>query len=77
MPTQTSVYQNQKLADDPIIQGFKDQVDVAKARPLIPEGSQMFNDFTPNLTDILLGKQSVQAGVQKIEQAWKLMLNIE
>ncbi|QSF46125.1 extracellular solute-binding protein [Paenibacillus tianjinensis] len=77
LPTQTSVYQNQKLADDPIIQGFKDQVDVAKARPLIPEGSQMFNDFTPNLTDILLGKQSVQAGVQKIEQAWKLMLNIE
>lgn len=77
LPTQTSVYENQKLANDPIIQGFKAQVDVAKARPLIPEGSQMFNDFTPNLTDILLGKLSVEQGVHKIEDAWKLMLNME
>ncbi|ANF97003.1 extracellular solute-binding protein [Paenibacillus bovis] len=77
LPTQKSVYDDQKLANDPIIQGFKAQVDVAKARPLIPEGSQMFNDFTPNLTNILLGKESVAAGVHKIEEAWKLMLNIK
>lgn len=77
LSTQIKVYENQELVNDPITQGFKRQVDVAKARPLVPEGAQMFNDFTPNLTDILLGKQSVQEGVKKIENEWKLMLNLE
>ncbi|MGF7047479.1 arabinogalactan oligomer/maltooligosaccharide transport system substrate-binding protein [Paenibacillus sp. DS2015] len=77
LPTQVSVYEDEMLASDPIVQGFKEQVDTAKARPLIPEGAQMFNDFSPNLTDILLGKQTVQEGVTHIETAWKSLLKID
>ncbi|MEW9700589.1 extracellular solute-binding protein [Paenibacillus sp. SI8] len=76
LPTRTSAYQDATLAADPIFQGFKKQLDAAKARPLIPEGAQMFSDFTPNLGQILLGKQSVQAGAQKIEASWKSLLKL-
>ncbi|MOA20641.1 putative ABC transporter-binding protein precursor [compost metagenome] len=76
LPSQSSVYEDPSLANDPIVQGFKGQLDKAKARPLVPEGAQMFNDFTPNLHDILLEKQSVKEGVANIEAAWKSLLRV-
>ncbi|MNI33923.1 putative ABC transporter-binding protein precursor [compost metagenome] len=77
LPTQSSVYEDPSLANDPIVQGFKGQLDTAKPRPLVPEGSQMFNDFTPNLRDILLEKQTVKEGTTKIEAAWKSLLRVK
>ncbi|MBW7475789.1 extracellular solute-binding protein [Paenibacillus oenotherae] len=74
LPTRTSAYQDAALAADPIFLGFKKQLDAAKSRPLITEGSVMFSDFTPNLGQILLGNQSVEAGAQKIQAAWKSLL---
>lgn len=74
LPTQSAAYQDESLKSDPIVQSFKAQLDAAKARPSIPEGAQMFGDFTPNLADILLGNQSAQEGAQRIQAAWKDML---
>lgn len=77
LPTQSKVYEDQALVSDSIIQGFKGQLDAAKAKPLIPEAAQMFNDFTPNLEDILLEKQTVEEGVTNIETAWKSLLRVK
>lgn len=77
LPTQSKVYEDQALGSDAIIQGFKGQLDAAKAKPLIPEGASMFNDFTPNLEDILLEKQTVEEGLTNIETAWKSLLRIK
>ncbi|PZD95880.1 ABC transporter substrate-binding protein [Paenibacillus sambharensis] len=76
LPTQKSAYEDAVLATDPIIQGFKAQLDAAKARPAIPEGAQMFTDFTPNLSAMLLELQTVDEGVRKIEDSWKKLLKI-
>jgi arabinogalactan oligomer/maltooligosaccharide transport system substrate-binding protein len=74
LPTRKSSYNDKSLNDDYIISGFRQQIDVSKARPLIPEGAQMFNDFTPNLSDILLEKMTVEEGTKKIESSWKIIL---
>ncbi|MCZ8521029.1 MULTISPECIES: extracellular solute-binding protein [Paenibacillus] len=77
LPARTSPYKDAALAGDAIVQGFKKQLDAAKARPLIPEGSQMFSDFTPNLGQILTGKLSAQEGAKNIEAAWRDMLKLD
>lgn len=77
LPTRTSAYQDAALAVDPIFQGFKKQFDAAKSRPLIPESSTMFYDFTSNLKEILLGTQSAEEGARKIEASWKDLLKLD
>ncbi|MWC30865.1 extracellular solute-binding protein [Paenibacillus sp. MMS18-CY102] len=74
LPTQTSAYEDAQLAADPVYQGFKAQLSVAKSRPMIPEGAKLFRDFTSNLNAMLLGKESIPDGTLKIEAAWKSIL---
>ncbi|EFM09559.1 extracellular solute-binding protein family 1 [Paenibacillus curdlanolyticus YK9] len=74
LPTQAAAYEDTRLATDAIFKGFKAQLRVAKNRPMIPEGAKLYRDFTSNLNAILLGKQPVSDGTQKIEAAWKLIL---
>ncbi|MFB9326143.1 extracellular solute-binding protein [Paenibacillus aurantiacus] len=75
LPTQTAAYADKRLAQDKIVQGFKKQLDTAKARPALPEGSALFRDFTHNLSAILLGKVSVEEGTRNIEADWKDLLD--
>ncbi|AFH61485.1 extracellular solute-binding protein [Paenibacillus caseinilyticus] len=77
LPARVSPYQDAALSGDAIVQGFKKQLDAAKARPLIPEGSQMFSDFTPNLGQILMGKLTAEEGAKNIETAWRDMLKLD
>lgn len=77
LPTQSKVYEDPALGSDSIIQGFKAQLDAARAKPLIPEAAQMFTDFTSNLTDILLERQTVEEGVTNIETAWKSLMRVK
>ncbi|MCZ8521030.1 MULTISPECIES: extracellular solute-binding protein [Paenibacillus] len=74
LPTQSAAYVDERLALDPLVQGFKQQLDTAKARPMIPEGAKLFMDFTPNLNAMLLGKVSVPEGVRNIEASWENLL---
>ncbi|WP_426452652.1 extracellular solute-binding protein [Paenibacillus sp. S-38] len=74
LPTQSAAYEDERLAQDPMVQGFKAQLDTAKSRPMIPEGARLFMDFTPNLNAMLLGKLTVQEGVRNIEASWKNLL---
>ncbi|MGF7030909.1 arabinogalactan oligomer/maltooligosaccharide transport system substrate-binding protein [Paenibacillus mucilaginosus] len=74
LPTQSAAYEDERLAQDAMVQGFKAQLDTARPRPMIPEGARLFMDFTPNLNAMLLGKQSVQEGVRNIETSWKNLL---
>lgn len=74
LPSQNAVYEDVALMNDSVIQGFKEQLVIAKPRPLVPEGAQMFNDFTPNLRDILIKELTVEQGVKNIEAAWNRLL---
>ncbi len=55
--------------------GFKLQLDVANSRPIIPESSRLFGEFTPNLERILLGEISTEQGVNNIEESWRILMD--
>ncbi|MDO7908659.1 extracellular solute-binding protein [Paenibacillus sp. JX-17] len=77
LPTRKSTYENAELQSDLVVQGFKTQLEAAKSRPLFPEEGQLYSDFTGNLSDILLGSQSIDEGLNNIQNAWKTLLNIK
>ncbi|TYP78182.1 extracellular solute-binding protein [Paenibacillus methanolicus] len=75
LPTQSAAYADARLAKDRIVQGFVKQLAAAKAVPSIPEGAKLFMDFTNHLNAMLLGKETVDVGTRKIEEAWKALLD--
>ncbi|MNX18049.1 Cyclodextrin-binding protein precursor [compost metagenome] len=77
LPTQQAAYTDPRLASDLLVQGFRAQLDVAKPQPKIPQSSKLYMDFTPNLNAMLLGKESVDEGVRKIESSWKSLLKMK
>ncbi|MBB3114355.1 arabinogalactan oligomer/maltooligosaccharide transport system substrate-binding protein [Paenibacillus phyllosphaerae] len=74
LPTQSAAYRDERLSNDKMVQGFKEPLDKAKARPVIPEGAKLFMDFTPNLNAMLLQRLTVQQGVTNIEESWSRLL---
>lgn len=75
LPTQSAAYADKRLAQDKIVQGFKKQLDMAKTRPYIPEGSKLFMDFTYHLNAMLLGGETVEEGTRNIKDAWEALLD--
>ena len=47
---------------------------VATARPVIPQGGQIYSDFGPNVQKILNGPVSAKVGMLGTAKAWKLKL---
>lgn len=74
LPTRKSAYDNEALKNDPIFQGFKAQMDVAKNRPVIPEGAQIFSDLTPNLELVLTDEITPEQMLDNVQEAWKKLL---
>ncbi len=74
LPTRKSAYDQPDVADNAIIQGFRDQLDVANNRPVIPEGGLIFVDFTPNLQAALNGSKTPQEALDATAKAWKDLL---
>jgi len=60
--------------ENPIILGFRDQLEVAQNRPVIPEGGLIFVDFTPNLQAALNGSKTPQEALDATAQAWADLL---
>lgn len=74
LPTRQSAYSDPTLKDDAIIQGFKAQMDVATNRPVIPEGGQIFTDFTPNVEAAVKGQKKPEEALKAVEDSWKKLL---
>lgn len=77
LPTQSAVYDSASLVNDPLAQGFKAQLDVAKSQPKIPQTSKLYRDFTKYLNAMLLGQISAEEGSTSIEAAWKSLLKMK
>lgn len=75
LPTRQSAYDDKELLENSIFQGFKSQLEVATSRPVIPEGSLLFGDFTANLTTILMQEKSTVEGLGNVEEAWDYLIN--
>lgn len=75
LPTRKSAYDDPSLKSDEIFQGFKKQMDVAKNRPVIPEGGQIYKDFTPQVEAAVSGKISPEQALNNVAEAWKKLLN--
>ncbi|KAA8997544.1 extracellular solute-binding protein [Paenibacillus spiritus] len=76
LPTQAAAYLDEELSEDDIVQGFRLQMDTARALPAIPEVSDLFLDFTSNLNVMLLGRLSVEEGTDRIANDWRSLLQI-
>jgi len=74
LPTRQSAYDNADLKADAVLQGFKAQMDVATNRPVIPEGGQMFADFTPNVEAAVKGTKTAEQALKDVEAAWNKLL---
>jgi len=70
LPTRKSAYNLPGVVENPIILGFRDQLEVAQNRPVIPEGGLIFVDFTPNLQAALNRSKTSQEALDATAQAW-------
>jgi arabinogalactan oligomer / maltooligosaccharide transport system substrate-binding protein len=68
--TRKSTYNIPALKKNRILQDFLQVMKKATARPVIPEGGQIYTDFTPNFQKVLSGDLSPQAGLDAVAQAW-------
>ena len=50
------------------------QMLVARARPVLPEGGAIYTDFTPNVQKVLLGQSTPAQGMNAVAAAWKTKL---
>lgn len=74
LPTRQSAYDNAELKSDAVVQAFKAQLDVARNRPVIPEGGQMFDDWSPILQAAVKGDKSAEQSMKDVEAAWNKLL---
>ena len=74
LPTRRSAYQNAAVKSNPIISAFLQQMLVARARPVLPEGGAIYTDFTPNVQKVLLGQSTPAQGMNAVAAAWKTKL---
>ena len=61
-------------AKNRIIVDFLKQMKVATARPVIPQGGQIYSDFGPNVQKVLNGSVTARVGMLGTAKSWKLKL---
>lgn len=74
LPTRQSAYSDSSVSSNPVISRFYSIRSTAVARPVIPQGGQLFNDFDPNVQAALLGQKSAAAALNAVDAAWKQLL---
>jgi multiple sugar transport system substrate-binding protein len=62
----TSVYEDPTVKEKPYTSVFLASVPIAKAKPTIPESSQMTEAAERRLSEIVTGKESPQSGLDKL-----------
>jgi arabinogalactan oligomer/maltooligosaccharide transport system substrate-binding protein len=77
VPTLLAAYEDPALAENAILQGFLAQMKVATNRPVLVAGGSIYTDFGPNYDAYLLGEADAQAAMDKVAEAWGLLLENE
>ncbi|AVX19728.1 MAG: extracellular solute-binding protein [Bacillota bacterium] len=75
LPTRKSAYELPEVKNNRIVSDFKAVIEKATNRPVIPEGGQIYTDFTPNYQAALKGQKTPQQALDDVAAAWKKLLN--
>jgi arabinogalactan oligomer/maltooligosaccharide transport system substrate-binding protein len=70
LPTRQSAYALPNVKKNRLLGDFLKQMKVATNRPVIPEGGQIYADFTPNVQKLLQGQITAKAAAQAVASAW-------
>ncbi|MDI3421542.1 extracellular solute-binding protein [Streptomyces luteolus] len=74
LPTRTSVYEQQSVKDNQMVQFFKPAVDKSVERPWIPESNALFEPIRLQLGKVLSGKASPAEGAKAVGDAYRKLL---
>jgi arabinogalactan oligomer/maltooligosaccharide transport system substrate-binding protein len=74
LPTRRSAYNLPAVKRNAIISAFLKQMLVARNRPVIPQGGQIYTDFTPNVQKALTGDVTSAEALVAVANAWKQKL---
>jgi arabinogalactan oligomer/maltooligosaccharide transport system substrate-binding protein len=74
LPTRKSAYKDPDVRRNRIIVDFLTQMKVARARPVTPQGGQIYADFGPNMQKALNGSSSPRAALDATAEAWRSKL---
>lgn len=81
LPTRQSSYDmleamsEDEFPNKALVMAFKNQLDQANVRPVIPEGGKIYKDFTVHFQKIFSGDLSVEEGMHRVAADWKKILN--
>jgi arabinogalactan oligomer/maltooligosaccharide transport system substrate-binding protein len=71
LPTRRSAYADPKIMASPVLQGFKAQLEVARNRPVIPEGGGIYPSFTRNVQEVFSGNMSARRALEQTAADWQ------
>lgn len=74
LPTRQSAYEFPEVKNNVLAQGFLEQMKVARNRPVIPQGWQLYTALTPAIRDAWRGAKTPQQALDEVAAAWKELL---
>lgn len=74
LPTRASVYEEESVQKNEMVQFFKPAVDKAKQRPWIPEANSLFEPIRVQMNEVLFGSTSPQQAADKIGKKYAELL---
>lgn len=74
LPTRASAYELDEVAGNPLIADFGTVIENATARPVVPEGGQIYTDFGPNFQAAWTGDKTPQQALDDVAAAWETLL---
>ncbi|MFD1828415.1 MULTISPECIES: extracellular solute-binding protein [Streptomyces] len=74
LPTRTSVYEEQAVKDNQMVQFFKPAVDKAVERPWIAEGNSLFEPLRVQLAEVLTGRTEPEEAAKKAGEEYAELL---
>lgn len=74
LPSRASSYKLDAVKKNRLITAFLPQMKAATARPVLPQGGQIYADFGPNFQKVLNGQLSPKAAMLGTAKSWKLKL---
>ena len=74
LPTRTSAYEDPSVQESRVIAEFQTVIENATARPVIPEGGQIYTDFGPNFQAAWTGDKTAQQALDDTAAAWETLV---
>lgn len=77
LPTRYSAYNDDQIKQNALISSFKNQLEVARNRPVIPEGAKIFDDFTKYYQQAWKHELTAQQAMDSVAKDWSEKLGLK